>query len=198
MADALDAGLGEAPDSQSARPQTVVQEVVKEVIREVQVEVAGVGLHHDHRQAPALGPAGLRQRRRPGGAGCGEPRRRSDCRRQHPCMPRCAAKPSLAPKAMPRPAFFPCMEPGCFPSQAPTARPKTPCPDKVRGKPAQIRLEGERLVFWIAHQNLRLIVERTATMAKIIVVTSGKGASAKQPPARASLRAWPCAATRRP
>lgn len=41
MAAALDAGLGEAPESHSApvRLETVVQEVLKEVVREVRVEV---------------------------------------------------------------------------------------------------------------------------------------------------------------
>ena len=68
MADALAAGLPAAPEpAPPSRPRTVEveREVIREVVREVPVPA---DRHAGHRQAAALGPAGLCARRRPGRA----------------------------------------------------------------------------------------------------------------------------------
>ena len=148
MADALEAGLGEAPDSQSARPQTVVQEVVKEVIREVQVEVpvsaptmiidkplrSGQQIYAKGGDLVVLAVVNHGAEVIADGS-------------IHVYAPlRGKAIAGAKGNASAR-IFSTCMEPELLSIAGTYRTTENPLPQEVLGKPAQIRLEGERLVY---------------------------------------------------
>ena len=105
--------------------------------------------HAGDRQAAALGPAGLCARRRPGR----DWRWSTSAPRSSPTatstsMRRCAARPSPARAATPRRASSrPAWKRSWCRSPASTAPPKSPLPADVAGKPAQVRLDGKKLVI---------------------------------------------------
>ena len=60
----------------------------------------------------------------------------------------CVAAPLLAPGATPRPAFFStCLEPQLVSIAGIYRTTETALPDSVAGKPAQVRLDGEKLII---------------------------------------------------
>ena len=177
-------------------------EVIREVVREVQVPVevpvpapapaAGGG------QTAALGPAGVCTRGTgPGGAGHGQLWRRGDCRRQHPrYAPLRGARHCRRARRHQARIFSTCLEPQLV-SPAFTAPPKTELPADVRGNQVRYALtvkscssNRSRHRFFDSYPQDEQRKD-PQNMAKIVVVTSGKGAWARPPPVPRSHRAWP-------
>ena len=194
MAAAAAAGLAEAPDApRSAHARAARCRCVTETLREVQLPAP-----------PALiidKPlrSGQQVYARGGDLvvlAAGELWRRGDRRRQHPCL-RAAARPRDRRRARRhRGAHLQHLHGGrswCR-SPASTAPTEAALPADVLGKPAQVRLDGEKLVVerWrLNASNRPTLGPSTSTapadhpekdlhpMAKIIVVTSGKGGVGK-------------------
>ena len=135
MAAALEAGLGEAPDSHGAPARietvvkTVVQEVVKEVVREVQIEVPvsmpTMVIDKPLRSGQQIYAKGGDTSSRPWSTMAPKSSPMAASMSTRPCV----ARPSPAPKATPKHAFSrPAWSPSCCPSQARIARLKTHCP----------------------------------------------------------------------
>jgi septum site-determining protein MinC len=151
MAAALDAGLGEAPDSQTAQaraPQTVVQEVVKEVIREVKVEVpvASTTMIIDKplrsgQQIYAKGGDLIIMAVVNHGA---EVIADGSIHVYAPLRGKAIAGAKGNTEAR---IFSTCMEPELLSIAGTYRTTENPLPPEVLGKPAQIRLDGERLVY---------------------------------------------------
>jgi septum site-determining protein MinC len=154
VAAALEAGLGEAPDSHAAPPriETVVQEVIKEVIREVQVEVQV--------EVPVATPTmiidkPLRSGQQVYAKGCdlivtaavnhgAEVIADGSIHVYAPLRGKAIAGAKGNTQAR---IFAFSMEPELLSIAGTYRTTDTPLPANVRGKPAQIRLEGDRLVF---------------------------------------------------
>jgi len=154
MAAALDAGLGEAPDSHNGPArvetvvQTVVQEVVKEVIREVPIEVP-VSMPtmvidkplRSGQQIYAKGGDLIVMAVVNHGA---EVIADGSIHVYAPLRGKAIAGAKGDHSAR---IFSTCMEPELLSIAGTYRTTENPLPANVRGKPAQIRLEGERLVF---------------------------------------------------
>lgn len=155
---ALEAGLGEAPDSHSAQPRgeptvkTVVQEVIKEVIREVRVEVpvqvavASTTMLIDKplrsgQQIYAKGGDLIITAVVNHGA---EVIADGSIHVYAPLRGKAIAGAKGNKDAR---IFATCMEPELLSIAGTYRTTENPLPPNVRGKPAQIRLDGERLVF---------------------------------------------------
>ena len=154
MQAALEAGLGEAPDSHAApaRVETVVQEVIKEVIREVPVEVkvevpvAAATMIIDKplrsgQQIYAKGGDLIVTAVVNHGA---EVIADGSIHVYAPLRGKAIAGAKGNTDAR---IFATCMEPELLSIAGTYRTTENPLPANVRGKPAQIRLEGERLVF---------------------------------------------------
>lgn len=154
MAAALAAGLGEAPDGQSApaRVETVVQEVVREVIREVPVEVPV--------QVPTAVPTMVvdkplrsgQQVYAKGGdlivlAAVNNGAEVIADGHIHVYAPLRGKAIAGAKGNTQARIFASCMEPELISIAGTYRTTDNPLPPEVVGKPAQIRLEGERLVY---------------------------------------------------
>jgi septum site-determining protein MinC len=152
-ASAQDAGLIEAPDSHAAaRVETVVQEVIKEVIREVQVEVPV--------QVPVATPTmvidkPLRSGQQVYAKGGdlivmavvnhgAEVIADGNIHIYAPLRGKAIAGAKGNTDAR---IFSTCMEPELLSIAGTYRTTENPLPANIKGKPAQIRLEGERLVF---------------------------------------------------
>jgi septum site-determining protein MinC len=151
---ALDVGLGEAPDSHNGPArvetvvQTVVQEVIKEVIREVPVEVPV--------SAPTMvidKPLRSGQQIYAKGGDLivtavvnhgAEVIADGSIHVYAPLRGKAIAGAKGNTEAR---IFSTCMEPELLSIAGTYRTTENPLPANVRGKPAQIRLEGERLVF---------------------------------------------------
>jgi septum site-determining protein MinC len=154
MAAALEAGLGEAPDSHGAPArvetvvQTVVQEVVKEVVREVPIEVP-VSMPtmvidkplRSGQQIYAKGGDLIITAVVNHGA---EVIADGSIHVYAPLRGKAIAGAKGNTEAR---IFSTCMEPELLSIAGTYRTTENPLPANVRGKPAQIRLEGERLVF---------------------------------------------------
>ena len=154
MAAALEAGLGEAPDSHGAPARietvvkTVVQEVVKEVVREVQIEVP-VSMPtmvidkplRSGQQIYAKGGDLIITAVVNHGA---EVIADGSIHVYAPLRGKAIAGAKGNTEAR---IFSTCMEPELLSIAGTYRTTENPLPANVRGKPAQIRLEGERLVF---------------------------------------------------
>jgi septum site-determining protein MinC len=154
LAAAQQAGLGEAPDSHTApaRVETVVQEVIKEVVREVPVEVRV--------EVPTSVPTMVIDK--PLRSGQQIYAKGGDLivmavvnhgaeviadGNIHVYAPlRGKAIAGAKGNAQAR-IFSTCMEPELLAIAGTYRTTENPLPANVRGKPAQIRLDGERLVF---------------------------------------------------
>lgn len=151
MAAALEAGLGEAPDSQGAAtraPQTVVQEVIKEVVREVTVEVpvAATTLIVDKplrsgQQIYAKGGDLIVMAVVNHGA---EVIADGNIHIYAPLRGKAIAGAKGNTEAR---IFATCMEPELLSIAGTYRTTENPLPPEVLGKPAQVRLDGERLVY---------------------------------------------------
>lgn len=154
MAAALEAGLGEAPDSHGApaRVETVVQEVIKEVIREVKVEVpvevpvAASTMVIDKplrsgQQVYAKGGDLIVTAVVNHGA---EVIADGSIHVYAPLRGKAIAGAKGNTEAR---IFSTCMEPELLSIAGTYRTTENPLPPNVKGKPAQIRLDGERLVF---------------------------------------------------
>lgn len=154
MAAALAAGLGEAPDGQSApaRVETVVQEVVREVIREVPVEVPV--------QVPTAVPTMVvdkplrsgQQVYAKGGdlivlAAVNNGAEVIADGHIHVYAPLRGKAIAGAKGNTQARIFASCMEPELISIAGTYRTTDNPLPPEVVGKPAQIRLEGDRLVY---------------------------------------------------
>ncbi|RRS03415.1 septum site-determining protein MinC [Aquabacterium soli] len=154
MAAALKAGLGEAPDGQSApaRVETVVQEVVREVIREVPVEVQV--------QVPTAVPTLVidkplrsgQQVYAKGGdlivlAAVNNGAEVIADGHIHVYAPLRGKAIAGAKGNTDARIFASCMEPELISIAGTYRTTDNPLPPDVVGKPAQIRLEGDRLVY---------------------------------------------------
>ncbi|MFT3856011.1 MAG: septum site-determining protein MinC [Aquabacterium sp.] len=150
---ALEAGLGEAPDSAGpARVETVVQEVIKEVIREVPVEVKV--------EVPVATPTMIVDKPLRSGQQIyakggdlivmavvnhgAEVIADGNIHIYAPLRGKAIAGAKGNTQAR---IFATCMEPELLSIAGTYRTTDNPLPANVRGKPAQIRLDGERLVF---------------------------------------------------
>lgn len=150
---ALEAGLGEAPDSHGnarAEPvvKTVVQEVIKEVIREVQIEVPVAA-------TTMVIDKPLRSGQQIYAKGCdlivtavvnhgAEVIADGSIHVYAPLRGKAIAGAKGNTEAR---IFSTCMEPELLSIAGTYRTTENPLPPNVKGKPAQIRLDGERLVF---------------------------------------------------
>jgi septum site-determining protein MinC len=154
MAAALEAGLGEAPDAHAAPPrvETVVKEIIKEVIREVPVEVqvevpvAAATMIIDKplrsgQQVYAKGGDLIITAVVNHGA---EVIADGSIHVYAPLRGKAIAGAKGNTEAR---IFATCMEPELLSIAGTYRTTENPLPANVKGKPAQIRLEGERLVF---------------------------------------------------
>lgn len=158
MAAALEAGLGEAPDSHApparAEPvvQTVVQEVIKEVIREVPVEVQ---VEVPVASATMIVDKPLRSGQQVYAKGGdliitavvnhgAEVIADGSIHVYAPLRGKAIAGAKGNTEAR---IFATCMEPELLSIAGTYRTTENPLPANVKGKPAQIRLDGERLVF---------------------------------------------------
>lgn len=154
MAAALAAGLGEAPDSHAApaRVETVVKEIIKEVVREVPVEVPV--------QVPVATPTMIVDK--PLRSGQQVYAKGGDLivtavvnhgaeviadGSIHVYAPLRGKAIAGAKGNADARIFATCMEPELLSIAGTYRTTENPLPANVKGKPAQIRLEGERLVF---------------------------------------------------
>ena len=158
MQAALDAGLGEAPQTSSAAPRVEKVEVIKEVIREVRVEVPV----EVPAQAAASAPTAtmiidkpLRSGQQVYAKGCdliitaavnhgAEVIADGSIHVYAPLRGKAiaGAKGNTAARI-----FSTCMEPELLSIAGTYRTTENPLPASVVGKPAQIRLDGERLVY---------------------------------------------------
>jgi septum site-determining protein MinC len=154
VAAALEAGLGEAPDSQPApsRIETVVQEVVREVIREVPFEVR---VEVPVATATMIIDKPLRSGQQVYAKGCdlivtaavnhgAEVIADGSIHVYAPLRGKAIAGAKGNTQAR---IFAFSMEPELLSIAGTYRTTDTPLPANVRGKPAQIRLDGDRLVF---------------------------------------------------
>ncbi len=154
VAAALEAGLGEAPDSQPApaRVETVVQEVIREVVREVPVEVQ---VEVPVAAATMIVDKPLRSGQQVYAKGCdlivtaavnhgAEVIADGSIHIYAPLRGKAVAGAKGNAQAR---IFAMAMEPELLSIAGTYRTTDTPLPANVRGKPAQIRLDGERLVF---------------------------------------------------
>ncbi|HET8694155.1 MAG: septum site-determining protein MinC [Burkholderiales bacterium] len=151
MADALEAGLGEAPESSTPRQQAV-QEVVKEVIREVPVEVR---VEVPVSSATMIIDKPLRSGQQVYAKGGdlivmavvnhgAEVIADGSIHVYAPLRGKAIAGAKGNPEAR---IFSTSMEPELVSIAGTYRTTETPLPPEVLGKPAQIRLDGERLVY---------------------------------------------------
>ncbi|MBI2734191.1 MAG: septum site-determining protein MinC [Aquabacterium sp.] len=151
---AQEAGLGEAPDSHAApaRVETVVQEVIKEVVREVPVEVrvevpvSAVTMVIDKplrsgQQIYAKGGDLIVMAVVNHGA---EVIADGNIHVYAPLRGKAIAGAKGNTQAR---IFSTCMEPELLSIAGTYRTTENPLPANIKGKPAQIRLDGERLVF---------------------------------------------------
>jgi septum site-determining protein MinC len=153
-ASAQEAGLGEAPDSHAApaRVETVVQEVIKEVVREVPVEVR---VEVPVSSATMVIDKPLRSGQQIYAKGGdlivmavvnhgAEVIADGNIHVYAPLRGKAIAGAKGNTQAR---IFSTCMEPELLSIAGTYRTTENPLPANVKGKPAQIRLEGERLVF---------------------------------------------------
>lgn len=148
---ARDAGLAEAPDSPpSTRTETVVKEVIKEVVREVQVPVEVPVASHtlivdkplrSGQQVYAKGGDLVVMAAVNNGA---EVIADGSIHIYAPLRGKAIAGAKGNTQAR---IFCTALEPELISIAGTYRTTENPLPDNVRGKPAQVRLDGERLVF---------------------------------------------------
>lgn len=152
MADALEAGLGEAPESNAPRQATTPEVVVKEVIREVPVEVRV--------EVPVSAPTMIIDKPLRSGQQIyakggdlvvlavvnhgAEVIADGSIHVYAPLRGKAIAGAKGNPQAR---IFSTCMEPELLSIAGTYRTTENPLPQEVLGKPAQIRLDGERLVY---------------------------------------------------
>jgi septum site-determining protein MinC len=154
MQSALDAGLGEAPHAGGAAPRVERVEVIKEVVREVPVEVA-VEVPVPTAVSTMIIDKPLRSGQQVYAKGCdliitaavnhgAEVIADGSIHVYAPLRGKAIAGAKGNTDAR---IFAICMEPELLSIAGTYRTTENPLPANVRGKPAQIRLEGERLVF---------------------------------------------------